>query len=401
MPMAGRAGLLYFCLAFPLMGAQQQTRQDRGEEAERAALLSRWQYERSQKQAGAAQDLSRTSWNFLACQLWQGGCEEEEEARAQREEEEEGGRGILLQQEWKLPILTELVSTWYCSFGRCCTTGDCRVTNNITGLELDLNKRLHGQHLAKEIVLKAVQGFLETPQPEKALTLSFHGWSGTGKNFVARLMAEHLYRDGVKSDCVKIFISVFHFPDPKYMDLYKVQLANQISETVQFCEQSLFIFDEAEKLHSDLLNALKPYVDHYGNTDKIDYRRSIFLFLSNGGGNIINKVALDFWQAGQAREEITMEYLEQYLRKDLLDAPDAHNCLLQENLIDFLVPFLPLEYHHVKLCARDAFLARGLQFTEEVLDKVARTMVFVPKEEKLFSAQGCKSVSQRINDFLL
>lgn len=92
-----------------------------------------------------------------------------------------------------------------------------------TGLELVLSKRLHGQHLAKKIVLKAIQGFLETPQPEKALTLSFHGWSGTGKNFVARLLAEHLYRDGLKSDCVKIFISVLHFPHLNYMDLYKVR----------------------------------------------------------------------------------------------------------------------------------------------------------------------------------
>lgn len=78
----------------------------------------------------------------------------------------------------------------------------------------------------------------------------------------------------------------------------------------------------------------------------------------------------------------------------------AHSHLFRENLIDVVVPFLPLEYHHVKLCARDAFLARGLPYTEATLDEVAQMMVFVPKEEKLFSAQGCKSVPQRINYFL-
>lgn len=91
------------------------------------------------------------------------------------------------------------------------------------GLELDLNRRLHGQHLARDVVLKAIQGFLKTPQPEKALVLSFHGWSGTGKNFVARLIAENLYQDGLKSECVKVFISLFHFPHPKYVDTYKVR----------------------------------------------------------------------------------------------------------------------------------------------------------------------------------
>ncbi|KFQ21638.1 Torsin-3A, partial [Mesitornis unicolor] len=267
----------------------------------------------------------------------------------------------------------------------------------------DLNGQLHGQHLAKEIVIQAVQGFLQSPQPKKALVLSFHGWSGTGKNFVARMVASHLYRDGLKSECVRLFISLFHFPHHKYVDSYKAQLKKQISETVQHCRHSLFIFDEAEKLHFRLLDAIKPFMARSYEKDQVDYRRSIFLFLSNLGGSAINEVALDFWRAGRAREEISMEFLEQQLRQELLESAEdgyAHSHLLKENLIDFFVPFLPLEYHHVKLCARDAFLARGLPYTEAALDEVARTMVFVPKEEKLFSAQGCKSVPQRINYFL-
>ncbi|XP_074924005.1 torsin-3A isoform X1 [Chelonoidis abingdonii] len=337
---------------------------------------------------------SDLSGQYVACRLWRESCEQPQE-EASREP-----------QGWSLPLVgqdyLDILSSWYCTFGKCCETGDCRIANNITGLELDLSRRLHGQHLAKDVILKAVQGFLETPQSEKALALSFHGWSGTGKNFVARMIADHLYRDGLKSECVKVFISLFHFPHPKYVDLYKVQLKKQISEMVQLCKQSLFIFDEAEKLHSGLLDAIKPYVDHYDSIDGVDYRSSIFLFLSNTGGNIINQVTLDFWRAGRAREEITMEYLEQHLRLELLESTDggfAHSHLLQENLIDFFVPFLPLENHHVKLCVRDAFLARGLPYTEEVLDEVVRMMVFIP-EEKLFSAQGCKSVSHRINYFL-
>ena len=94
------------------------------------------------------------------------------------------------------------------------------------GLASDLSVRLHGQHLARELVLTAVRGYLEPPQPHKALALSFHGWSGTGKNFVARLLAENLYRDGLRSDCVKVFIATFHFPHLKYVDLYQVRLGS-------------------------------------------------------------------------------------------------------------------------------------------------------------------------------
>lgn len=59
----------------------------------------------------------------------------------------------------------------------------------------------------------------------------------------------------------------------------QAQLKKQISETVRLCKQSLFIFDEAEKLHFSLLDAIKPFMAQYDNKDELDYRRSIFLFL--------------------------------------------------------------------------------------------------------------------------
>ncbi|XP_068879033.1 torsin-3A [Aphelocoma coerulescens] len=356
-------------------------------------------YEAVKKHLGTVSALSKQYWQYVACKVWQEGCEEEEKEPEERQSSPIPSWGFSLVGQDYLEIL----SAWYCSFGKCCETGDCRIINNITGLEADLSAQLHGQHLAKEVVVRALQGFLQSPGPQKALVLSFHGWSGTGKNFVARLVASHLYRDGLKSECVRVFISLLHFPHHNYMDSYKAQLQRQISETLQRCRQALFIFDEAEKLHSSLLDAIRPFMAHHDSKGQVDHQRSIFLFLSNLGGNTINEVALDFWRAGRAREEISMELLEQRLRLELQEAAEnsyAHSHLLRENLIDFVVPFLPLEYHHVKLCARDAFLARGLPYTEAMLNEVAQMMVFVPKEEKLFSAQGCKSVPQRINYFL-
>ncbi|XP_040533757.1 torsin-3A [Gallus gallus] len=386
--------LLGDCGALGSRGKQRGPLEERQSAVTEAAPWGRARYEAVKKQLGAVGALSKQYWQYLACKVWQEGCEKEEEEKTSR------GPG------WSLPLVgqdyLEILSAWYCNFGKCCKTGDCRIINNITGLELDLHEQLHGQHLAKEVVIQAVRGFLQSPQPQKALVLSFHGWSGTGKNFVARMVAAHLYRDGLKSECVRVFIALFHFPHHKYVDSYKVQLEKQISETVQLCEQSLFIFDEAEKLHSGLLDVIKPFMAR-SDKGQQDNRRSIFLFLSNIGGSAINEVALDFWRAGRAREEIPMELLEQQLRLEMLQLAEngyAHSRLLEENLVDFFVPFLPLEYHHVKLCARDAFLARGLPYTEAALDEVARMMVFVPKEEKLFSAQGCKSVSQRINYFI-
>lgn len=71
--------------------------------------------------------------------------------------------------------------------------------------------------------------------------------------------------------------------------------------------------------------------------------------------------------------------------------------LLKEGLIDDFVPFLPLERSHVKMCARDVFIAQGLPYTESSLERVLQELVFAPKNEKVFSAHGCKHVAQRIN----
>uniref|UniRef100_A0A452QKI3 Torsin-3A n=1 Tax=Ursus americanus TaxID=9643 RepID=A0A452QKI3_URSAM len=309
---------------------------------------------------------------------------------------------------WSLALLgqqyLDILTSWYCSFQACCDSGDCRISNNFTGLESDLSVQLHGQHLARELVLTTVRGYLELPRPDKALALSFHGWSGTGKNFVARLLAENLYRDGLRSDCVKTFIATLHFPHLKYVDLYKEKLTSQIKETQKRCRQTLFIFDEAEKLHPGLLEALRPHLERQApENHRVESPKTIFLFLSNLGGNTINEAVLRLLQAGGAREEIRLEQLVSRLRAEIAESADTafgHSCLVKENLIDFLIPFLPLEYRHVRLCARDAFLSRGLPYTEEALDQIAKMMVYIPKEEQLFSSQGCKSVSQRINYFL-
>lgn len=366
------------------------------EAAEEAGAGRAWRaIQGLQERLRAAGGVSKRYWVLFSCRLWPETCDQDEEDPPRPPG-------------WSLPLLgkqyLDILTTWYCSFGNCCDGGDCRISNNFPGLESDLNVRLHGQHLAQELVLTTVRGYLELPRPDKALALSFHGWSGTGKNFVARMLAENLYRDGLRSDCVQVFITMLHFPHPKSVDLYKERLTDQVRKMQAHCHQTLIIFDEAEKLHPELLEALGPHLERQApDNHRAESRRTIFLFLSNLGGNIINEVVLNLLKAGRAREEITMEHLEPHLQAEIAASTDSdfgHSRLVKENLIDFFVPFLPLEYRHVRLCARDAFLSQELLYTEEALDEVAKMMVYVPKEEQLFSSQGCKSIAQRINYFL-
>lgn len=344
------------------------------------------------RKAGA---LSKRYWELFSCTLWPDHCEDQETP--------------VPPLGWSLPLWgrrsLDVLTAWLCRFQDCCSGGgDCRISNNLTGLESDLRVRLHGQHLASKLVLRAVKGYLEMPQVGKALALSFHGWSGTGKNFLARILMDNLYRDGMRSDCVKMFISTFHFPHPKYVDTYKEELQRQMQETQWRCHQSTFVFDEAEKLHPGLLELLEPYLEPRSPEARgVEAPRAIFLFLSNLGGSVINEVVLSLLKAGWSREEITTQHLEVPLQAEIMEAADSSfgsSGLLKKHLIDHFIPFLPLEYCHVRLCVRDAFLGQDLPYTEETLDEIAKMMTYVPEEERLFSSQGCKSISQRINLFL-
>jgi len=90
-------------------------------------------------------------------------------------------------------------------------------------LKHDFDTLLHGQHLVRDTVIKAMRGHLRNkPEPVKALVLSFHGWTGCGKNFVSRMIAKNLYKLGMASSFVHQFVSSYHFPHADSVEQYKV-----------------------------------------------------------------------------------------------------------------------------------------------------------------------------------
>ncbi|XP_029416029.1 torsin-1B isoform X3 [Nannospalax galili] len=107
---------------------------------------------------------------------------------------------------------------WYCRFAECCHE---ERPLNASALKLDLEEKLFGQHLATEVILKALTGFRNNKNPKKPLTLSLHGWAGTGKNFVSQIVAENLHPKGLKSNFVHLFVSTLHFPHEQKIKLYQ------------------------------------------------------------------------------------------------------------------------------------------------------------------------------------
>jgi ATP-dependent Clp protease ATP-binding subunit ClpA len=65
-----------------------------------------------------------------------------------------------------------------------------------------------------------------------------------------------------------------------------------------------------------VLNILKPIIDYRDNVDGIDFRDSVFIFLSNTGAELINEHFLDFWNnKGMKREELKLSDFEKLITK--------------------------------------------------------------------------------------
>nr|XP_024002304.1 torsin-1A-like [Salvelinus alpinus] len=185
-----------------------------------------------------------------------------------------------------------------------------------SGLEVALDQKLFGQHVASRVVQKAVTGFMNDKNPIKPLVLSLHGWSGTGKNLVSQLIAENIYKEGMASSFVHLFVTSTHLLHSSQLENYKSQLQQWIKGSVTNCPRSMFIFDG---MHPGLIDCIKPYLGYYEYLNGVSYRQAIFIFLSNTGVQHITQVALDFWKAGRDREEIKLHDLEPALSLSLFN----------------------------------------------------------------------------------
>ncbi|CAM4676450.1 unnamed protein product [Leuciscus chuanchicus] len=155
-----------------------------------------------------------------------------------------------------------------------------------------------------------------------------------------------------------------------------------------------------------LIDTIKAFLDYNAHVDGVSFHNALFIFLSNAGGNVIAKVALDSRREGTDREELRMNSKEMETKIFLNIFNDEkggflQSSLMDHHLVDHYIPFLPLELKHVRQCVMAEMV--HLNMTEDIglAEKVARDMPFFPEKEKIFSVKGCKSVRQNSPSELL
>nr|KAG5707781.1 hypothetical protein BaRGS_015941 [Batillaria attramentaria] len=199
--------------------------------------------------------------------------------------------------------------------------------------------------------------------------------------------------------------------------LYKDRLRDMIETSVKKCPESMFIFDEVDKMPGGLIDTIKPYLDYHEHLNGVDYRRAIFIFLSNAGGSAITEYVLQRWRDGAKREDIKLSEVEKILARAAINSDTEelfagglwHSELISKHLVTAFIPFLPLPRKSVRQCVRDMFLAKGYypkegmgkKGLEEKMDEVMEELTFYPEEEKLFSVTGCKRVAEKVDYVML
>nr|CAH0102015.1 unnamed protein product [Daphnia galeata] len=306
-----------------------------------------------------------------------------------------------------LSVLADFFSSSYemlrCPLYDCCN--DYWIPNNITKLQLMIEEEVFGQHIATKIISRQIIAHLENPSPSKPLVMSFHGWTGNGKNHVAYLIAKSLYRSETKSRFYHHFMATVHFPHQEHAQLYQDQVRSWVKGNVTLCPHSLFVFDEVDKMPTGVLDGIRAYLDYIDTVDSVDYRRSIFIFLSNTGGKEITKKVHDIWLTGNVkREELTVSDFERLVELGAFneDGGLQNSHLIEKSLIDVYVPFLPMEKLHVRLCAENEFKKQNHvpKNKEAALQKIVDGLNYYPEDKELYSTTGCKRVAQRVSLYI-
>ncbi len=215
---------------------------------------------------------------------------------------------------------------------------------------LHMEDRLHEKIIGQEEAIHAISDAIRRARsglkdPRRPIgSFIFIGPSGVGKTYLAQALAEFMF-DDVEA-LVRIDMSEYHeqhtvsrlFGAPPGYVGYEE--GGQLTESVRRRPYRVILFDEIEKAHPDVWNALLQILDDGRLTDgqgrTVDFRNTVLIMTSNLGTEFVRKGgSLGFIQKTDSDEE---KQAQAKIEKALKDAfrPEFLN------RIDEVIMFSPL-----------------------------------------------------------
>ncbi|MCA9986861.1 MAG: AAA family ATPase [Anaerolineales bacterium] len=220
----------------------------------------------------------------------------------------------------------------------------------LLSMEERLHERIVGQKRAVEALADAIRrsrsGLSDPRRPIGSFI--FLGSSGVGKTELAKALAEFLFDD--EDALIRVDMSeyreqhtvsrLFGAP-PGYIGY---EQGGQLTEQVRRRPYSVVLFDEIEKAHPDVWNALLQLLDDGRLTDGqgriVNFRNAVIVMTSNVGTSFVKSAgALGFAGAGTGPEDDSHKRIEDALKKTF--RPEFIN------RIDEIIIFEPLSQEDV------------------------------------------------------
>ena len=252
---------------------------------------------------------------------------EKELETAERRLEALQADGKFLKEEVTAEDISEVVSEWT---GIPVSSLMESERERLTRLEALLGERVVGQAPALEAVANAVRraraGLQDPNRPVGSFL--FLGPTGVGKTETARALAEFLFDDEramVRLDMTEYMerhaVARLIGAPPGYVGFEE---GGQLTEAVRRRPHAVVLFDEIEKAHPEVFNALLQILDDGRLTDSqgrtVDFRHTVLIMTSNiGSPEILARAGTDDWSA---LEDTVEGLLRQKFRPEFLNRID-------------------------------------------------------------------------------
>ena len=268
---------------------------------------------------------------------------------------------------------------------------------NVKELTKTLHANVFGQHMAVKSVLESVDMFVSqvnNDNSQRTLVLSFHGWTGVGKNYISKFIAEAFHNSRIFWYLVPL-----HFIDEDFAN-HETNAKQWILGNITKCGINVFIIDEMDKAPDGLIKGMMDVVEEL-KSNKLESERDVrpvtlFIFLSNSKASQINQYLISQLEIGHGRKQVTMNEFQ------LLFSESQHEWyheLYVKDLIDVYIPFLPLEEKHVRQCIVRDFEIKGVSPSDQMIETVLKEMSFLEMGDKngKLSMTGCKRVQDKVD----
>ncbi|MGH9061297.1 MAG: AAA family ATPase, partial [Acidimicrobiales bacterium] len=210
-------------------------------------------------------------------------------------------------------------------------------TAKLLRMEDELHKRVIGQNEAIKSVSQAIRrtraGLKDPKRPSGSFI--FLGPTGVGKTELAKALAEFLF--GNDTSLIQLDMS-------EYMEKHTVsrlvgsppgyvgyEEGGQLTEAVRRKPFSVVLFDEIEKAHPDVFNALLQILEDGRLTDSqgrtVDFKNTVLIMTSNLGTADLHKASIGFAKSSEAvthekMKEKVHEALKGHFRPEFLTRID-------------------------------------------------------------------------------